>query len=117
MNYLILIASDETANPRPGSPEFDTWMADWTLYNQRLVDSGHFVAGAGLMPTTTATTVRKAGGTTEVVDGPFAETKEQLGGFYVVTATNLDEALALAEEIPLSVCSLEVRPLSVLVNM
>ncbi len=116
MEYLILIASDETSNPQPGTPEFDPWMAAWMQYNQRLVDGGHFVSGAGLLPTSAATTLRKSGGKSQVVDGPFAETKEQIGGFYVVTASDLDQALSLAEGIPIPVCSVEVRPLSMQVG-
>ena len=113
MEYLLLIATDETSNPDRGTPEFDEWMAAWMAFNQQVMSAGQFIAGAGLQPTQTATTLRKAGGVkTEIVDGPFAETKEQLGGFYVVTAADLDEALAIAESLPIPDGSIEVRPLA-----
>jgi hypothetical protein len=113
MEYLVLIASDETTNPQRGTAEFDQWMAAWMRFNTQLKDGGHFVAGAGLQPTPTATTVRKsAGAPSQIVDGPFAETKEQLGGFYLIEADDLDQALALAEDLPIPVGSIEVRPLS-----
>jgi hypothetical protein len=113
MEYLLMIASDENANPRPGTPDFDRWMAEWGAYSASLVEGGHFVAGAGLLPTSSATTLRKSSGAaSEVTDGPFAETKEQLGGFYLVNASDLDEALKLAEALPIPNGSIEIRPLS-----
>ena len=113
MEYLLMIASDENANPRPGTPDFDQWMADWNAFNAYLVEGGHFLAGAGLLPTSSATTLRKSSGSaSEVVDGPFAETKEQLGGFYLVNASDLDEALRLAEALPIPNGSVEIRPVS-----
>jgi hypothetical protein len=95
MEYMILIHADETVEaPGPGSPGFEEMMAGWMAFNQRLIDGGHWIAGANLQPTLTSTTVRRAfGGAPVVVDGPFAETKEQLGGFYLVKAADLDEAI------------------------
>ena len=72
-----------------------------------LVDGGHFIAGASLQPSTTATVCHNATGT--VTDGPYVETKEQVGGFYVVSARDLDEALALAAKMPVP-AAVEVRP-------
>ena len=114
MEYMILINSDENYDaPAPGTPEFDAMMAEWGAYNQRLIDGGHFVAGASLQPTQTATTIHKTfGGSPTITDGPYAETKEQLGGFYVISAADLDEAIALATAIPVPVASLEVRPIA-----
>lgn len=114
MDYMILIHSDETApRPGPGEPGFDEMMAEWFAYNQRLIDGGHWIAGASLQPTTTATTVRRTwGADASIIDGPFAETKEQLGGFYLVKARDLDEALELAKAIPIPVGSFEVRPVA-----
>ena len=112
MEYMLLIASDETTAPARGTPEFDQFMGGWMQFNQLLVDGGHFIAGAGLQPTATATTVRKSGSGEQIVDGPFAETKEQLGGFYLITAADLDQALSLARALPIPVGSVEVRPLS-----
>ncbi|HEX8510936.1 MAG TPA: YciI family protein [Propionibacteriaceae bacterium] len=109
----MLIASDETKNPGRETPEFGQWMEAWSEYNQLLLKGGHLVAGSGLQPTSTATTVRKTpGAASQVFDGPFAETKEQLGGFYVITARDLDEALELAEQLPIPAGCIEIRPLS-----
>ena len=94
MEYLLMIASDETAAPAYGTDDFAAWMAGWVAFSTSLMESGRFIAGAGLQPTATATTVRRAPGSAPtVVDGPYAETKEQLGGFYLITAADLDEAL------------------------
>lgn len=114
MEYMINIHGDETFEaPMPGTPEFDEMMAGWMAYNQRLIDGGHWIAGASLQPTATATTVRKTyDGAATVTDGPFAETKEQLGGFYLIRADDLDQALELATAIPIPVGSLEVRPVA-----
>jgi hypothetical protein len=113
MEYLILIASDENANPPRGTAEFDDWMRGFGRFNEELTAGGHLICGAGLQPTATATTVQKtAGSPSRVIDGPFAETKEQLGGFYVVAADNLDVVLALVEHLPIPTGSLEIRPLT-----
>jgi hypothetical protein len=113
MEYLLLIATDESAMPEYGSGDFEAWMAGWTEFSRSLMESGRFVAGAGLQPSATATTVRKTvGADWQVIDGPYAETKEQLGGFYVITAADLDEALAVAESLPITGGSVEVRPLA-----
>lgn len=114
MEYLILIHGDEsTPAPGPGTPEFEPYMAAWMAYNQRLIDGGHWISAANLLPSRTATTLRrKFGGGDLVIDGPFAETKEQLGGFYLITAADLDEALSLARDLPLPAGSIEVRPVA-----
>jgi len=114
MEYMILIHSDESDEmPSPGTPEFDAMMGEWAAYNQRLIDGGHWVAGASLQPTVTATVVRtQPGAASTITDGPFIESKEQLGGFYLVTADDLDQAIELAEGIPVPGASLEVRPVA-----
>ena len=114
MDYMILINSDENFDaPAPGTPEFDEMMGGWFAYNQRLIDGGHWIAGASLQPTATATTVHKSfTGAPTVTDGPYAETKEQLGGFYLISATDLDQAIELATAIPIPVGSFEVRPVA-----
>jgi hypothetical protein len=114
MEYMILIHSDENFEmPAPGTPEFNDVMAGWMAYNQRLIDGGHWVSGASLQPTATATIVRKTfAGKPTITDGPFAETKEQLGGYYLIRADDLDQALELAAAIPIPVASLEVRPVA-----
>jgi hypothetical protein len=114
MEYMILLHSDENWDaPAPGTPEFDEFMGGWMAYNQTLIDGGHFIAGGSLAPTTTATTLRKSfDGTSTTTDGPYAETKEQLGGYYVIEAADLDEALRLADGIPIPVGSFEIRPIA-----
>jgi hypothetical protein len=113
MDYMILIYGDESfEGPEPGTPEFEQMMAGWMAYNQELIDGGHWIAAANLTPTATATTLRKSFDTSSVTDGPFAETKEQLGGFYLVSARDLDEAIDLAGRIPMPVGSIEVRPVA-----
>ena len=114
MEYMILLHGDETyPTPQPGDPEFSEFMGEWMAFNQKLIDGGHWVSGAMLQPTTTATTIRRSFDTPEtLVDGPFAETKEQFAGFYVISAADLDEALALARQIPYPDGSIEVRPVA-----
>jgi hypothetical protein len=115
MRYVILIYDAETANPSPAPPDPAVWgevMTAYNAYTQMLRDNGHYLAGEALQPVTTATTVRVADGQTITTDGPFAETKEGLGGFYLIEATDLDEALALAAQCPgARFGSIEVRPI------
>jgi len=114
MEFMILINADENRpGPVPGGPGFEEYMGTWMAYNQKLIDGGHWVSGANLAPTTTATTLRVvAGQAPEVVDGPYAETKEQFGGYYLIKAESLDEAIELASQLPLDVGSLEIRPVA-----
>jgi hypothetical protein len=113
MEYMILIGEDERRDtPAPGTPDFDLYMGDWTAYNQKLIDGGHWLGGGRLQPTETATTIRRSAGVDTVVDGPYAETKEQFGGYYIITAADLDEALGLAASMPIDNASLEVRPIA-----
>jgi hypothetical protein len=114
MDYMITLYSDESVElPEPGTPEFGAFMGEWMAFNQRLIDGGHWIAGASLMPTPTATTITKEfGSAPTITDGPYAETKEQLGGFYLISAKDLDEALALAALVPIPAGSFEVRPVA-----
>ncbi|GAA1916813.1 YciI family protein [Microbacterium aoyamense] len=112
MQYMILIHTEPYPAPEPGQPGFDEYMAPWLEFNRTHGASGALVAGGQLQPTETATTIRRAfGGGDTIVDGPFAETKEQFGGFYIVEAADLDAALAIATSLPLPAGSFEVRPL------
>ena len=87
-------------------------MDEYNVFTKHLRDRGALIAGEGLQPTATATTVRVADGRTITTDGPFAETKETLGGFYLVEAADLDEAIAYAAMIPgAKNGSIEVRPI------
>jgi hypothetical protein len=107
MRYLILIYENEATAPHDES-EFKKWMD----YTARLKASGCYLGGEALQPTSTATTVRKKGGKVVTSDGPFAETKEQLGGFYMVNCKDLDEALKWAADIPSAGRGpVEVRPI------
>jgi hypothetical protein len=113
MDYMISLYSDENIPmPEPGTPEFGEFMGAWMAYNQTLIDGGHWIAASNLMPTMTATTIRKATSGQSITDGPFAETKEQFGGFYLISANDLDQALVLAGKIPLHAGSIEVRPVA-----
>lgn len=112
MEYMIINHSEESAKPEYGTPEFEAFMGRWMAYNQLLIDGGHWIAGAALASTDAATTVSKsAGAVTATTDGPFAETKEQIGGFYVIEAADLDKALELAAAMPVDDGALEVRPI------
>lgn len=107
MRYLILIYENEAT-----APQDEAEMGKWFAYTDRLKASGCFLGGEALQPTSTATTVRSKNGKLANTDGPFAETKEQLGGFYMVKCKDLDEALKWAGEIPsVGRGSVEVRPI------
>lgn len=108
MKYLCLVYSDETIlHTLPDSPEDSECLA----YAERVQGSGRMLAAEALHPVSSATTVRVRNGKATITDGPFAETKEQLAGFYLVEARDLDEALRIAEGIPAArVGSVEVRP-------
>ena len=112
MEYMILNHSEETEGPAPGSPEFGAIMGRWMGYNQMLIDGGHWISGASLTPTSAATTLRKSNGDATVIDGPHAETKEQIGGYYLIEAKDLDEAIELARQMPTDTGSLEIRPVA-----
>ncbi len=112
MEYMIINHSVESEGPVPGTPEFEAFMGRWMGYNQMLIDGGHWVSGASLASSDTATTIRKSGGKSTVVDGPFMEAKEQLGGYYLISASDLDQAIKLASAMPLDDGALEVRPVA-----
>jgi len=112
MQYMILIHSEEGHAPGPGEPGFEEMMGAWMGYNQMLIDNGHYVSGVSLAGTDTATTVRKNSDGVTISDGPHIETKEALGGYYVIEADDLDKATELAQLIPIDVASLEVRPVA-----
>lgn len=116
MEYMLLITADESLPvPGPGNPGFEEMMAGWADYTRMLMEGGHWLSGASLQPSATATTVRLAadGAAPTIVDGPYVETKEQLAGYYVVTARDLDEALDLAGRMPIPGAVVEVRPVAV----
>jgi hypothetical protein len=115
MQYLLLIYGDESAQKNATQADMNAMFAAYRDFTQSLITSGQMKAGDALQPTTTATTVRVRDGKTLRTDGPFAETKEQLGGYYLVEAKDLDEATKLAARIPgARTGSIEVRPVMAL---
>src|SRR5579863_2987431 len=114
MQYLLMIYRNEAELGKLGAGDRKQMMADYGAFTQSIIQSGHFKAGDGLQPTTTATTVRVREGKTLTTDGPFAETREQLGGYYLVDAKDLDTALGIAARIPgAKTGSVEVRPIMI----
>ena len=99
MRYLLLIYADERAPAKP-QDEQAAVMDAWFKYSGAFQQSGKMLGGEALQPTATATTVRLAAGKTLISDGPFAETKEQLGGYFLIDATDLDEAIEWASKMP-----------------
>jgi hypothetical protein len=111
MKYLLTLYAAPGAEPAPGTPDFDAMMAEYLSVADRMKDTATFLAGEGLQPVQSATTLRRRGGRVETIDGPFAETREHLGGFYLIQAADLDAALRFAAEIPAArYGSVEVRP-------
>ena len=117
MRYMLLIYDSEENWAKMTDAESGSIFAEYGKFTESIVKSGNMVHGNPLEPTTTATTVRVRNGKTQTTDGPFAETREQLGGFYLVEARDLDEAIGLAARIPSSrMGSVEIRPIMLLAN-
>lgn len=111
MQYMLLIYHNEKERPSPSDES--KVMQEYMTFTQDIVKAGKFKAGDRLQPTASATTVKVRNSKTVTTDGPFAETKEQLGGYYIVEAKDLDEALAIAARIPgARLGSVEVRPIA-----
>ena len=112
MQYLLLIYENEKRWSDMPEAQRNSEMGEYGKITNELIESKKRIAGNALQPTATATTVRVRDGKRLVTDGPFAETKEQLGGFYLVEANDLDDAIAIAAKIPgaRSGC-IEVRPI------
>jgi hypothetical protein len=114
MQYMLLIYENEAAYKTATAADRNAMMKEYGEFTQSIVKSGNMKAGDALEPTATATTVRVRNGKILPTDGPFAETKEQLGGYYLVEAKDLDEAIKIAARIPAArVGSIEVRPVMV----
>ena len=112
MQYMLLIYDNENLWAEMPDGQKQSIMQDYFKFTDDIVQSGHFKAGDPLEPTHTATSVRMRDGKTLTTDGPFAETKEQLGGYYLVEAEDLDEAISIAARIPsAAVGTIEVRPI------
>ena len=111
MQYMCLIYSADGSGPQPGTPEFGAFMKGYMDFTETVKKDGKFVAGDALQSVSTATTVSVGGGKTKTMDGPFAETKEQLGGYYLLDCKDLDEAIEHAAKIPCARGgSIEIRP-------
>ena len=113
MKYLCLVYHDVETDVEALPPgQFNAIMNEVSEYLQELQAGGHFIAASPLQPVQTATTLRVRNGLTTVTDGPFAETKEQLAGFYLIEARDLNDAIRLASKTPSArLGSIEVRPL------
>ena len=112
MKYLCLIYDEEKKIHAMPKAETDAFMRDYFAFTEGIRKSGHYLGGNPLQPVQTATTVRVRNGKVSTTDGPFAETKEQLGGYYLIEAKNLDDAIQVASRIPSAkLGSVEVRPI------
>jgi hypothetical protein len=115
MQYVLLIYNNEAGMKNAPAADRDAMFKAYGEFTRSIIQSGNMKAGDALQPTSTATTVRVREGKTLSTDGPFAETKEQLGGYYLVEAKDLDEAIKLAARIPgAQHGSIEVRPVMAL---
>lgn len=112
MQYILLIYNDPALEPAYGSPEFGAMMKAFFDANEVMKAAGVLRGGEGLQGTHTATSLRIRSGATETMDGPFAETREHLGGYYIVDVPDLDAALKYAALLPAAQFgTIEVRPL------
>jgi len=112
MQYLLLIYDDEKIWADMPQADKGRYLGEYNQFTQDVKASGNFKAGEALHPVATATTVRVRNGKVQTTDGPFAETKEQLGGFYLIEAKDLDEATKIAAKIPSArLGSIEIRPI------
>ena len=112
MRYLLLICNDEANDQARSAEEASAYLAEYGAFGDEMGRRGVLEGGARLRPIADATTVRVRGGDVVTSDGPFAETKEQMGGYYVVDCKDLDEAIEIASKIPAAVeGSIEVRPI------
>lgn len=112
MEYMLMIHDDGSAMQKATTAQMESFMAAYEAYTTAMVEAGILRAGARLRPVNTATTVRAPEGKAQVVNGPYAELKEQLGGFYIIDVPDLDEAIKWAARCPSARHgALEVRPI------
>ncbi len=115
MEYLMCIYTDPEADPQKGSPEHEELMSEYFAFTNEVIEAGVMRGGNELHPASAGSTVAVRGGKVEFVDGPFADTKEQLGGYYLLDCADLDEALKWAAKIPSARHGrIEVRPVVVM---
>lgn len=114
MQFLCLIYGTEGKDPQPGTPEFGAYIQEYEVFSALCAEKGILKGGEALEPVASATTVTMENGKVEIKDGPFAETKEQLGGYYLLDCKDLDEAIKYAAQIPTAKYGrVEVRPIMV----
>jgi hypothetical protein len=114
MQYLLLIYASEAEAAKLRETGHAEMMNEYRTFTQSIIQNGNFKAGDALQPTSAATTVRVRNGKAMTTDGPFAETREQLGGYYLIEAKDLDEATSIAARVPSArIGSIEVRPIMV----
>lgn len=112
MKFALLIREPVTEFAKRTGPDAPAYWAGWMAYTKALQQAGVMTGGAGLEPPDTATTLRSPGGTRQIQDGPYADSKEQMGGFYLIDVASLEEALDWAARCPgAHAGSIEVRPL------
>src|SRR6187200_1766997 len=112
MRYLCLIYDEEKKLAGMSKGESDAFMGEYFAFTEDIKKSGHYLGGEALQPVNTATSVRVRSGKMSTTDGPFAETKEQLGGYYLIEAKDLNDALQVASRIPSAKFgTVEVRPI------
>ncbi len=111
MEYLLLLYSDEDARPHPGQPDFPQVMQAYAKAGRDFQKTGIYLGANPLQPVATATSVKVREGRTVTMDGPFAETKERLGGYYLLDCSDLDHAIEMAAKIPAAAYgTVEIRP-------
>lgn len=112
MKYLLTLIGEEGGMEDATPEEMKAQMGRWEAFTKETVESGAFVSGEGLQPSETATTIHVSAGGEErtVTDGPFSESKEVLGGFYLLECADLDEALGWAKKVPVTAGKIEIRP-------
>ena len=114
MKYLCLIYDEEKKLAGMAKSESDAFMAEYGAFTEGIKGSGHYLGGNPLQPVHTATSIRVRNGKMSTTDGPYAETKEQLGGYYLIEAKDLNDAIQVASRIPSAkIGTIEVRPIMV----
>ncbi|MEM6386155.1 MAG: YciI family protein [Pseudomonadota bacterium] len=115
MQYMALIYAEDNVSPNPGDPGFDAYMDGYFSATKTMEEKGVLLGGEALQDTSTATSIRIRDGKTETMDGPFAETKERLGGYYLLDCKDLDQAIEMASLIPdAKYGTVELRPIMVI---
>jgi hypothetical protein len=114
MQFMLILYENESTAYQPGSKEFDTMMEEFGTFTQSIIDAGQFKGGEGLQGVDAAVSVRVRDGKVERTDGPFAETREALGGYYLIEVEDLATAKAIAARLPIAKTgTVEIRPVMV----